>query len=75
MVLFLMGCSKDKQLCDTIQNKEENSGVYYFYFRTNYYNNPQMNQIGGAGINSQYASGKVSEEVYNQYDIGDQYCY
>ena len=70
-----MGCSKDKQLCDTIQNKEKISGVYYFYFRTNYYNNPQMNQISGAGINSQYASGKVSEEVYNQYDIGDQYCY
>ena len=34
-----------------------------------------MNQIGGAGINSQFASGKVSEEVFNQYDIGDQYCY
>ena len=50
MVLYLMGCSKDKQLCDTIQNKEESSGVYYFYFRTNYYNNPQMNLIGGAGI-------------------------
>lgn len=61
--------------CDVIRNKEKIRENYYFYFSVNFYANPQSNSIGGVGLNSDYVSGKVSKEVYDQYDIGDEYCF
>ena len=47
---------------------------YYFYFSTNYLSTSQPNNLMGA-IDGRYASGKVSKETYEKYDIGDEYCY
>ena len=72
--LICLCCGKEQE-CVIILNKEEVKGNYYFYFRPNYFPNSQSNSIGGAGLNNNYASGKVSQELYNQYDIGDEYCF
>ena len=73
-ILFLISCSKEKE-CVTIEIKDESEGNYYFYFRHNYRSNSQTNYLSGVGLNSEYASGKVSKEVYDEYLVGDQYCF
>ena len=72
--IFLISCSKEKE-CHNIEIKEESGGDYYFYFRPNYRTNSQLNFVSGVGLNSEYASGKVSKEVYDEYAIGDEYCF
>ena len=74
IILFCLSCSKDKE-CELIRNKDEVRGSYYFYFRPNYYANPQSNSINGAGFNTEYVSGKVSKAIYDDYEIGDKYCF
>lgn len=75
-LIFLLSfsCTKQEE-CVTIRNKEEIKGDYYFYFRPNYFPNSQANNIGGGGLSRDHASGKVSQEVYDQYAIGDEYCF
>ncbi|MDG1290925.1 MAG: hypothetical protein P8I34_05055 [Flavobacteriaceae bacterium] len=73
-VLMFLSCNKDEE-CNTIRNKEEVRGNFYFYFRARYYSNSQANSITGSGLNNEYVSGKVSETVYNDYEIGDEYCF
>jgi hypothetical protein len=74
--VFLLSycCGKDQE-CVIILNKEEVKGSFYFYFRPNYFPNSASNSISGSGLNSDYASGKVSEELFYQYSIGDEYCF
>lgn len=72
--LLVICCAKEEE-CVIILSKEEVSGSYYFYFRPNYLPNTQSPNIGRDGLNSNYTSGKVSLEKFNQYDIGDEYCF
>ena len=58
----------------SIREKAEESNSYYFYFSTNYLSTTQPNNLMG-NIDSRYASGKVSKEIYEKYEIGDEYCY
>ena len=74
IVLISLSCRKEKE-CEIIRNKEEVKGIYYFYFRPNFFPNSQSNSIGAGGINTEFASGKVSKEVYDQYAVGDEYCF
>ena len=78
LVIFLIsvGCAKDEE-CVILLNKEEANGNYYFYFRPNlnYLPRSQTNSIGSPGLNVNYASGKVSKEIFDQYGIGDEYCF
>ena len=72
--LFSFSCSKEEE-CVIILNKETINGDNYFYFRPNYFPSSQSNNIGGTGLNRDYASGKVSQEIYDQYAVGDEYCF
>jgi len=72
--LLTICCAKEKE-CVIILSKEEVSGSYYFYFRPNYIPNSQSTNIGMDGLNSNYTSGKVSQEKFDQYEIGDEYCF
>ena len=54
----------------SIREKAEESNSYYFYFSTNYLSTSQPNNLMGA-IDGRYASGKVSKETYEKYDIGE----
>lgn len=74
ILIFCLSCHKEKE-CELIQNKEEIRGSYYFYFRPNFYATPQSNSISGGGFNTEYVSGKVSKAIYDDYEIGDEYCF
>tara|TARA_B100000902_G_scaffold331503_1_gene328944 strand:- start:1055 stop:1303 length:249 start_codon:yes stop_codon:yes gene_type:complete len=71
--IFFFSCSNDEE-CVIIREKAEKSNSYYFYFSTNYLSTTQPNNLMG-NIDSGYASGKVSKEIYEKYEIGDEYCY
>ena len=71
--IFSFSCSQDEE-CVVIRDKTEESDSYYFYFSTNYLPTSQSNNMLG-GIDSRYGSGKVSKEIYDKYNIGDEYCY
>lgn len=59
-----MSCTKQTE-CIVIQNKYGGNGNFYFEWdRSN----------GLNSSNLQLGTGSVSEEIYNQYDIGDTYC-
>ncbi|MAV80139.1 MAG: hypothetical protein CBD31_05240 [Flavobacteriaceae bacterium TMED171] len=70
----MISCSKEKK-CVTIEIKEESGENYYFYFRLNYRSNSQPNYLVGVGLNSEYAFGKVSKEMYDKYSTEDEYCF
>ena len=66
--LFLLSCTK-KEECIIIEDKYESNGSYYFYFLNNTINNNNSLDVDPLG------TGKVSKEVYDDYTIGDKYCF
>lgn len=71
--IHFMSCSKEDN-CDVIRDKAKVNGFYYFYFRAN---NTISSQGGTLGrmIDMENLSGKVSWQVYEQYEVGDEYCF
>ena len=70
--ILFFSCGKNDS-CVEIEEKREINGEYYFYFR---------GSIGGVGGTNEdgfsedrWGSGKVSKEVYDLHEIGDEYCY
>ena len=63
-VLLFSCCSKETG-CVEIKDKGSGGGKYFFYWNEKLKN--VQNQIV-------IMSGSVSEEVYNSFEIGDEYC-
>ena len=63
-VLLFSCCSKETE-CVEIKEKGSGGGKYFFYWNEKLKN--VQNQIV-------IMSGSVSEEVYNSFEIGDEYC-
>jgi hypothetical protein len=60
---YVSGCEKEIE-CIIIQDKYGGNGAFYFQWDRTTRGNTEM-QIG---------TGSVSENIFNQYDIGDIYC-
>ena len=67
ILLFTIGCTKETG-CVLITLKEQSNGKFYFYWGR--FTALGLDEDG----NSQPLSGSVTEEVYNQYEVGDTYC-
>jgi len=75
-IFLFLNCNKRDE-CVDITDKKQIDGLYYFYFKakmTGSYTNNQGNSSNGFSQN-RWASGEVSEEIYNSFNIGDEYCY
>ena len=70
--LGILSCSEED--CVTIEEKQEINGNYYFFFGEGdrYTFNPDEQSLL---IPDAQQSGKVTAEDFNQYQVGDQYCY
>ena len=71
----LVSCKKDEK-CGVIIDKVIIENRYYFIFDSD-----EFNQFGGTGINQTIyyvpdnrSSGEVSEDVYNKFRTGEEYC-
>ena len=66
-IIVIYSCAKETG-CVEITLKEQSNGKFYFYWGP-------LTALGidedGSG---QPLSGSVSEQVYNQHEIGDTYC-
>ena len=71
--LILSSCQNKDEKCGQIIQKAINNSTYYFIIQTdndsNYYdeNSPGIPDDG-------IRQGSVSEEIYNSFKIGDEYC-
>ena len=76
MTIFFLSCNK-KDDCVKIEDKKEINGFYYFYFKASGLGNSQGNgNISSGGFSEdRWGSGKVSKEVFDSHNIGDEYCY
>ena len=74
IILILSSCQNNNEKCGQIIQKAINNSIYYFIIQTdndsnNYYdeNSPRIPDDG-------IRQGSVSEEIYNSFKIGDEYC-
>ena len=67
ILFFTISCTKESG-CVVITLKEQSNGNFYFYWGR--FTALGLDEDG----NSQPLSGSVTEEVYNQYEVGDTYC-
>ena len=65
-IIALNNCAKETE-CVEITGKEITATNFLFFWQVENYDN--------VGLEAEpIPSGAVSEEIYNQYDIGDIYC-
>ena len=74
IILILSSCQNNNEKCGQIIQKAIKNSIYYFIIQTdndsnNYYdeNSPRIPDDG-------IRQGSVSEEIYNSFKIGDEYC-
>ena len=69
LFLFIaISCSKETG-CIEITRKEKSGGNFLFFWQNqNYSNNTVVDEYGAI------PSGAVTEDIFNQYEIGDIYC-
>ena len=72
---ILISCKKDDK-CGVIIDKVIVKDRYYFIFDSD-----TFNQFGGTDVNQTVyyvpdnrSSGEVSQDVYNKFSVGDEYC-
>ncbi len=62
-ILFIFSCTSKKD-CGDIAQKFNVDGIYYF----------ALTAFGAADIGDIYGDVEVSKEVYEAFNIGEQYC-
>jgi|TARA_B110000259_G_C14017567_1_gene401898 uncharacterized linocin/CFP29 family protein len=74
VVFYFFSCQKSNEKCGQIIQKEIIASNYYFILQTdnyiNYYNTPQDSTLPDNGVRQ----GSVSKEIYDAFEIGDEYC-
>ena len=69
LFLFLASsCSKETGCVEITRKEKSGSNFLFFWQNQNYSNNNVPNKYGAI------PSGAVTEEVYNQHQVGDTYC-
>ena len=63
ITIIYFKCEKEID-CITIQNKYGGNGTFYF----------EWDRTISGNTDRRIGTGSVSEEVYNQYEVGDTYC-
>ena len=73
LFIFWFSCTK-KEECIIIEDKYESNGTYYFYFLNNQINQPFSNNNSSLDVDP-LGTGKVSKDDFENYNVGDKYCY
>ena len=71
IILFTLSCNSEQE-CDYMMTRQMETIIFIFaqiFFQT------LKPIILESHFASQYASGKVSKEEYDQYAVGDEYCF
>tara|TARA_B110000114_G_scaffold124802_1_gene130788 strand:- start:151 stop:411 length:261 start_codon:yes stop_codon:yes gene_type:complete len=73
--LILYSCQNNDEKCGQIIQKAINNSIYYFIIQTDNDSNNNYYDENSPGIpDDGISQGSVSEEIYNSFKIGDEYC-
>lgn len=73
LVLILSQCSKQEK-CGDIYDKIIRDGRFFFILDAAYSLNVSAQNDNASFIPDNRVSGEVSEVIFNQYSIGEEYC-
>ena len=72
--LILCSCQNNDEKCGQIIQKAINNSVYYFIIQTDNDSNNNYDENSPGIPDDGLRQGSVSEEIYNSFKIGDEYC-
>tara|TARA_B100000767_G_C19746357_1_gene528720 strand:+ start:1797 stop:2054 length:258 start_codon:yes stop_codon:yes gene_type:complete len=72
--LILCSCQNNDEKCGQIIQKAINNSVYYFIIQTDNDSNNYYDENSPGIPDDGIRQGSVSEEIYNSFEIGDEYC-
>ena len=74
VLIFFSKCQLPDERCGTIIQKSIIDNNYYLVLQTdeyiNYLNNPNQPNLPDDGVRQ----GKVSKEIYENFNVGEEYC-
>tara|TARA_B100000768_G_scaffold41709_1_gene40606 strand:+ start:1797 stop:2054 length:258 start_codon:yes stop_codon:yes gene_type:complete len=72
--LILCSCQNNDEKCGQIIQKAINNSIYYFIIQTDNDSNNYYDENSPGIPDDGIRQGSVSEEIYNSFEIGDEYC-
>ncbi|MGY8966667.1 MAG: hypothetical protein ACKVHJ_05640 [Flavobacteriales bacterium] len=72
--LILSSCQNNNEKCGQIIQKAINNSIYYFIIQTDNDSNNYYDENSPGIPDDGIRQGSVSEEIYNSFKIGDEYC-
>ena len=72
--LILSSCQNNNEKCGQIVQKAINNSIYYFIIQTDNDSNNYYDENSPGIPDDGIRQGSVSEEIYNSFKIGDEYC-
>ena len=72
--LILSSCQHNNEKCGQIIQKAINNSIYYFIIQTDNDSNNYYDENSPGIPDDGIRQGSVSEEIYNSFKIGDEYC-
>ena len=67
-LFIILGCTKETGCVEITRKEKTGDNFLFFWEEKNHRNNTVLDEYGAI------PSGAVTEEIYNQYKIGDTYC-
>jgi hypothetical protein len=74
IILILSSCQNNNEKCGQIIQKAINNSIYYFIIQTDNDSNNYYDENSPGIPDDGIRQGSVSEEIYNSFKIGDEYC-
>ncbi|MDB4228906.1 hypothetical protein N9786_01295 [Flavobacteriaceae bacterium] len=72
--LILSSCQNNNEKCGQIIQKAINNSIYYFIIQTDNDSNNYYDENSPGIPDDGIRQGSVSEEIYNSFKTGDEYC-
>ena len=74
IILILSSCQNNNEKCGQIIQKAIKNSIYYFIIQTDNDSNNYYDENSPGIPDDGIRQGSVSEEIYNSFEIGDEYC-
>ena len=74
IILILSSCQNNNEKCGQIIQKAIKNSIYYFIIQTDNDSNNYYDENSPGIPDDGIRQGSVSEEIYNSFKIGDEYC-
>ena len=74
MFFLVFSSCREQEKCGEIYDKISEDGRYFFIFDSNYSFDVSTRNDNASFIPDNRLSGEVSQAIFNQFSIGEEYC-